>query len=414
MSTIHVSRTPAVPSGRRRLPAGVAVAGTALAFTTFYLGAGALTPLLVVYRQRWGFPPSTLTLAFAVYAVGFLIAALVLGSLSDHIGRRPVLVASIIVQIASNLLFLVAPDVTWVIAGRVLQGIASGAATSAFTASLVELAPPGKGRRGAVLGSVGLTGGLAVGSLLAGLAIQLMGPAANPLIFGVLIVLTTIGLIVVALSPETVTRSPGAVRSLIPRIVIPRAARPEFFAAAPVVAAVWMLAGLSGGLAPSMVRSVFHLDSGFLNGFAGFIAPAVSVIAGLASARLLPRRAMFIGIWAAILGSAMIIAGVLAGALPLMMAGQAVAGVGFGASFTAALSLSLPLAPPHQRAGLVAGLYVVSYTAFGVPIVIEGQLVQPIGEIPAVIAYSLLTVLLAVVSLFAQRRIAKRAQEERE
>jgi MFS family permease len=385
----------------------------ALAFTSFYLGAGALTPLLVVYRQQWGFPPSMLTLAFAVYAIGFLLAALVFGSLSDYLGRRTVLVAAIVVQIASNLVFLVAPNVDWIIAGRVVQGIASGAATSAFTAALVELSPAGKSRRGAILGSVSLTGGLAFGSLLAGLAIQLMGTSANTLIFLVLIALTAIGLVAVAFSPETVPHVAGAGRALVPRIVVPRTARPEFLASAPVVAAVWMLAGLSGGLAPSLVRSVFHLDSAVLNGFAGFIAPAVSVIVGVAFARFLPRRAMFIGIWAAIFGSVMIIVGVLLRSLPLMFAGQAVAGVGFGSAFTAALSLTLPLAKPHQRAGLVAGLYVVSYTSFGVPIVIEGQLVQVIGDVPAVVFYSLLTVLLAGTSLVAQWRIARRGQAAR-
>ena len=114
-----------------------------------------------------------LTVAFAVYALGFLAAALVLGSLSDHLGRRPVLIGALVVQLASNLVFLFAPDVGWVIAGRIVQGIASGAATAAFTAALVEHAPAG--RKGwDALGSVGLTGGLALGSLLAGLpAIQL-------------------------------------------------------------------------------------------------------------------------------------------------------------------------------------------------------------------------------------------------
>jgi MFS family permease len=413
MSSAKASAPPSPKlSARRSLPAGVALAGTALAFTSFYLGAGALTPLLVVYRQRWDFPLSTLTLAFAVYALGFLVAALVAGSLSDHVGRRPVLIASIVVQIGSNLLFLFAPDVSWIVAGRIMQGVASGAATSAFTASLVELAPAENGKRGALLGSVGLTGGLALGSLLAGLAIQFIGISADAVIFVALILLTTLGLVAVVFSPETVTKAPGAVRSLVPRVVIPRAARSEFFAAAPVVAAIWMLAGLSGGLAPSLVHSVFHLDSGLLNGFAGFVAPAVSVVTGLAFVRVRARRAMVIGIWAAILGSALITVGVVLHILPLMIVGQAIAGIGFGASFTAALSLSLPLSPPHQRAGLVAGLYVVSYTAFGLPIVLEGQLVQPLGEVTAVVAYSLLTLLFAVISLFAQRRIGGAREPE--
>jgi hypothetical protein len=393
---------------RRTLPAGLALAGTAVAFTSLYLAAGSLTPLLVAYKQQWQFEPSLLTVAFAVYAIGFLVAVLTLGSLSDHIGRRPVLIGALIVQLASNLLFLVAPDINWVIAGRIVQGIASGAATAAFTATLVELAPENKKRLGTILGSVSLTGGLAVGSLLAGLALQLT-TAASTVIFSTLIVLTVLGGIVVIFSPETMARTSGALRSLIPRVSVPSSARREFIAAAPVVAAVWMLAGLSGGLAPNMVRSVFHLDSGLLNGVTGFVAPAVSAIVGLSFARVDSRRAMTIGIYASILGAAAIIGGVFAGSLALMITGQAIAGVGFGASFTAALRLVFPLAAAHQRAGVVSAIYVVSYLAFGVPIVIEGQLVGPLGEIPAVVCYTVVAILLALISLIAQARIKRHA-----
>ncbi|MEV0311034.1 MFS transporter [Nonomuraea fuscirosea] len=200
---------------RRTLPAGLALTGAALAFTSLYLAAGALTPLLVLYRQQWDFPPSLLTLAFAVYAIGFLAAVLTLGSLSDHVGRSPVLVRALVVQLVSNVLFLVASDIGWVIAGRIVQGVSSGAATAAFTAVLVELAPAGKKRLGTILGSAGLTGGLGAGSLLAGLAIQLT-PTANVITFTVLIVLTVLGTVAVVLSPETMTRTPGALRPMVP------------------------------------------------------------------------------------------------------------------------------------------------------------------------------------------------------
>ena len=151
-----------------------------------------------------------------------------------------------------------------------------------------------------------------------------------------------------------------------------------------MIAAVWMLAGLSGGLAPSMVRSVFDLDSGLLNGLAGFIAPAASAVVGLAFAKFDPRRAMTIGIYASIVGPVGIVIGASAGSLAIMFVGQAIAGVGFGASFTAALRLIFPLAPPHQRAGVVAVIYIVSYVAFGVPIVIAGLLTEPLGVVPTV------------------------------
>ena len=103
-------------AGRLPLGGGWAFAGAAVTFTSVYLAAGALMPLLVVYKERWALPATLLTLAFAVFAVGFLVAVLILGSLSDHVGRRPVLIGALIVQLASNVMFLVAPDIGWVIA----------------------------------------------------------------------------------------------------------------------------------------------------------------------------------------------------------------------------------------------------------------------------------------------------------
>ena len=395
--------------GRHRptLPAGVTLAGTAIAFTSLYLAAGAVTPLLVVYKEQWKFPAALLTLAFAVYAVGFLSALLTVGSLSDHVGRRPALIGALVVQLASNGLFLVASGIGWVIAGRIVQGVASGAATAAFTAALVELALPNRKRLGTILGSVSLTGGLAVGSLLAALVTQLT-TRANSIVFIVATILTILGIVVIALSPESVARAPGARRSLVPRVAIPPATREELAAAAPVIAAVWMLAGLSGGLAPSMVRSVFHLNSSLLNGLAGFISPAASAIIGVAFARFNPRRAMTIGIYAAIVGAIGIITGALAESLAIMMIGQAIAGVAFGAAFTASLHLILPLAPVRQRAGVAATIYLISYTAFGVPVVIAGQLARPLGLVPTVLWYSAATVLLALISLGAQLRLRRR------
>ena len=409
MSSSQVPTDTPATRRRRTLPAGLAWTGGAVTFTSLYLASGALTPLLVVYKEHWKFPPALLTLAFAVYAIGFLAALLTVGSLSDHVGRRPVLIAALIIQLASIVMFLLAPGIGWVIAGRIVQGVATGAATTALTTTLVELAPANRKRLGTILGSVGMTGGLAVGALLAGLAIQLT-PAANSIVFIVLSIVTILGIVVIALSPESVTRAPGALRSLVPRVAIPPAARREFAAAVPVIAAIWMLAGLSLGLAPTIVRNVFLLDSGLLNGLSGFIAPATSAVIGVVFARVDPRRAMTIGICASIVGAIGIVSGVFAGSLAVMIIGQVIAGVGFGASFSAALRLIFPLAAAHQRAGVVAGIYVVSYVAFGLPVVIAGQLAAPLGLVPTVVWYGAVTVLLALISLIAQNRIKRSAR----
>lgn len=363
-------------------------------------------PLLVLYQEQWSLSSALVTLAFAVFAIGFLTSAMTMGALSDHVGRRSVLLSTLVIQLVSNVVFLVAPNIDWVIIARIVQGVAIGGATTAFTASLVELAPPDRKDLGTLLGSVSLTGDLAVGSLLAGTAIQLTSNA-NSIVFVVLVVMTVSGIAAVALSPETTTRMPGAFRSLIPRIVVPPPARREFVAAVPMIAAIWMLSGLSGGLAPSMVRSVFHLNSGLLNGICGFVAPAASAVAGAAFARVDARRAMTIGIYASIFGAIGIAWGASAASLPTMFLGQTVAGVGFGASFAAALRIVLPIAATHQRAGVAAAIYLVSYVAFGVPVVVAGRLTSALGVVQTVFWYSAASTLLALVSLGTQFRLAR-------
>jgi len=393
-------------AGPLPLGGGWAFAGAAVTFTSVYLAAGALMPLLVVYKERWALPATLLTLAFAVFAVGFLVAVLILGSLSDRVGRRPVLIGALIVQLASNVMFLVAPDIGWVIAARVVQGFATGAATTAFTAALVELAPPSRKALGAAIGGVSLTGGLAVGSFLAGLVVQLT-THADAVVFVVLCVATASGIGVVACTPETVTRVPGALRALIPRVAVPPSARREFTAALPVLAAIWMIAGLSGGLAPSLVRSVFLVNSGLLNGLSGSVAPAMSALVAIAVGRLNARRAMTGGMYASVIGVVGIVGGVSAGSLAVMIIGQAIAGAGFGASFAAALRLVVPLAMEHERGGLAAAIYVVSYTACGVPVVLAGQAVGPFGMAPTVFWFGVAAVVLALLGLGAQQGLAR-------
>ena len=92
-----------------------------------------------------------------------------------------------------------------------------------------------------------------------------------------------------------------------------------------------------------------------------------------------------------------------------MIIGQAVAGVGFGASFTASLRLIFPLAAAYQRASVVASIYLVSYLAFGVPVVVAGQLASSFGLVPIVFWYTTVTLLLALGSLPAQMKLGRQA-----
>src|ERR1700750_2699725 len=109
--------------GGRRLSRPIAFLAIAAIFVTFSAASAAPSPLYVVYQHLWGFSATTLTVVFAVYVAGLIGALLVLGALSDHIGRRPVLAAAIGLEAVSLLLFLSAGDVRVLLLARLVQGI---------------------------------------------------------------------------------------------------------------------------------------------------------------------------------------------------------------------------------------------------------------------------------------------------
>lgn len=390
-----------------RLRPAAAFAGTALAFVAVALAVGAPSPLFVLYEQEWGFQPWLLTVAFAIYAVTLLITLLVAGSLSDHIGRRPVLIGALALQVVAMLVFLFAPDIGWIIGARSVQGVATGAAMSTFTAALVELAPERQKKLGATIGSTAPVGGIAIGAFLTGLAVQFV-PQPTTLVFVTLALLFAAGILVVVASPETVERRPGGLRSLIPRLLIPREARSEFAGAIPLFLATWMLAGLFIGLSPSIVHGVFHLDSGLLNGAIVAVPPAVGAVAGLLLTRAPARRTVVWAMAAIVVGVAIAAIGMAVVSLPLLFAGATVAGGGFGAGFSAMLRMLAPLAPNDQRAELFAGIFLVSYLAYGVPALAAGELIGWIGLLPTALGYSAAIAAAALVALLVQALRSRR------
>jgi hypothetical protein len=81
-------------TGGRRLGHGASFGVLVLANVLLMASTSAPSPVYPLYLQRWGFSVTILTAVFAVYVAGLIAALLTVGSLSDHLGRRPMLVAS--------------------------------------------------------------------------------------------------------------------------------------------------------------------------------------------------------------------------------------------------------------------------------------------------------------------------------
>jgi MFS family permease len=106
--------------------------GNALALTIvavelgmMFVGAIMPTPLYPLFRSAFGFSGVTLTLIYAIYVLGNLVALLLFGRLADQVGRRTVSVPAIGVGIASTLAFAFAASTPWLFVARALSGFSS-------------------------------------------------------------------------------------------------------------------------------------------------------------------------------------------------------------------------------------------------------------------------------------------------
>jgi len=383
--------------------------GFTATLVSLYLVSGAPTPLLIVWQSEWGFPDSVVALAFAVYAFTFLVALLVGGSLSDYLGRKPVILASLLVAVGSIAMFMLAPSIEWVIAARAVQGIAVGVVTAAYTAALVELAPPGS-RVGPIMAAAAPVGGLGLGALLGGIAVELWGMDADEVLFGVVGVLVVAGMVLTVFAPETTTRIPGVARSLIPQVVVPRAARSFFVRMLPVLVAAWATGSLFLGLAPTVVHQILHLESGLLDGITASIHAIGVCVGSIVFGKLAVRTALRGGAAGLVVGVGFVLLGVVFAQIWLVWIGGVIEALSFGAAFGAIFRGLAPLAPEHQRAGTFAAVYVAAYLALGIPAVVAGQLIEPFGLLPTILVWTGLIALLAAVGLLVQFRRPREVQ----
>jgi MFS family permease len=359
------------------------------------LGASsAPTPLYRVYQSEWGFSPIAITVVFGVYAIAVLGALLTVGSLSDHIGRRPVLLAAIALQVVSLVVFATAGSVGALLVARIVQGLSTGAAIGALGAGLLDI----DRAKGTVANGVGAISGTASGALASALVVQFL-PAPTHLVYILLIAVFLLQAVGVALMRETATPKAGALQSLRPQLAVPAGARRPLLFVAPALVAVWALAGFYGSLGPTVARVVTGSNSIVLGGLTLFTLAGAAAVTLFVIRSATPRAVLVLGTSALVVGVGITVLAISHSSAVGFFVGTAVAGVGFGGGFQGALRTVLPLAHMHERAGVLSTIYVVCYLAMGVPAVIAGFLVVHLGVLTTARDYGVVVIALAAVAL---------------
>ncbi len=206
----------ASPIGRFQLGVFV-LAGAAMIIDGFDVQSmGFVAPELV---RDWGIARVALGSVFSASLVGMLLGSLALSVLADRIGRRPVLVASMLFAGLCMLGTAHARTLAQLLALRALSGAGVGAIMGNAMALVSEYCPARRRASTMMLVSCGFTAGAVFGGLIAGWLIPLAGWRAVFLSGG--LVSLAIGLLMAAMLPESVQFLVlrGARRERIARLV---------------------------------------------------------------------------------------------------------------------------------------------------------------------------------------------------
>ena len=391
MSAATAERTRRVMSRRA---ASWVVAG---AFLITMIGTTLPTPLYPLYEQRFGFGGVMVTVIFATYAVGVIAALLLVGRLSDQIGRRAVLLPGLAFAAASALAFLIPGSEPALFLGRVLSGLSAGVFTGTATAAIIDLAPEDRRRRAGLVAAAVNMLGLGLGPVVSGFLAQY---ARWPLQLSYLVHLGLVAVAGAALwfMPEPVDRASGPVHLRVQRLRVPAQIHGTFVRAAIAGFAGFAVLGLFTAVSPSLLNQVLHRANHLVTGAVVFALFGSSATGQLVSAALGERVSLLAGCQGLIVGVVLVGAGIAVGSLALLVAGAIVAGLGQGMSFRAGLSAVAAGAPARQRSGVTSSFFLILYIAISVPVIGVGVASQMFGLMAAGVVFAGIVAVLAGVA----------------
>jgi MFS family permease len=391
---------PSAPQRRLGRRAGFAAAAFALAIAM--LGTTLPTPLYGLYRQQFGFSELMITVIFATYAAGVIASLLLFGRLSDQIGRRRVLLPGLLLSGLSAACFLTANGLPLLLAGRVLSGLSAGIFTGTATATLLDLAPPGRRSRATLVATMANMGALGAGPLLTGLLSQWAGSPLR-LTFWVDLALLVPAAIGIWAMPEPVAGTshpqlrPQALR-------VPVEMRSTFTNAALAGFAGFAVLGLLSAVTPDFLGQELGVTSRAVVGLVVFAVFAAST-AGQVALEFVPERAAIpVGASALIVGMGSLALGLADSSLTWLVLGGVIAGFGQGLSFRAGLTAVNESSPAAQRGAVASSFFVVMYIAISVPVIGEGVLAQAIGLRAAGLTFAALVAALSATVLILLAR----------
>lgn len=138
----------------------------------FTMGTNLPAPIFPLYQMRFHLSNADISLLFSTYAVFLLPSLLLVGHLSDQVGRKVMMIPSIALLAVASIVFAFAPSADFLYVARALQGIATGGFLGTCTAFMMDQVDGSRRARTTLLVSFTTMVGFGLGPGLTGVFIQ--------------------------------------------------------------------------------------------------------------------------------------------------------------------------------------------------------------------------------------------------
>jgi MFS family permease len=373
-----------------------------VAFVVAFVAVGATVPLFNIYRAEDGLTNADISLAIVAYSAATLVTLLVLGRVSNFLGRRLVSIGSLMLLLIGCVLFLYVHESAVLIAARFVMGVGVGLASSTLSAYVIDSAPGRPRWLAGVASSQSVMVGLALGGVGSGALVQ-FAPWRRSFIFMIIIVLILASIALIALSQETVARRSGVWRSMHPRIHLPARIKPLAAIAMVALLPLWAMGSFYQAFVPAIVEDQLHTTSPLIIGavFALYMGPGA--VGAILSGRFSPAAAQRAGMLVFLVGMAGIIEAIGTGVLGVFFVATVVAGAGQGIAVSATTRALLHGSALDERAPIFSVIYLISYISATVPGLIAGQLSHAFSLPQITLGYGVLGLISTVVTVVTAR-----------
>lgn len=367
-----------------------------------FMGSGLITPLYDLYQRVFHFSELTLTLIYAAYAVGNLIALLFFGKWSDTVGRRPVANVSLALCVISALFFLFAQSTAWLYAGRILSGVAVGLATGTSTAWLSDLDEDKS--RAATIATVANGFGFGFGPILAGALVQFTkSPLATPFFAYLPLVIATGALLPFGL--ETVlTRHKITAAMLRPRVGIPKEIRRRFIAPAITAFGTFAIVGFYAGLIPTILKQSLDEPHPLVGGAIVFELAGLAAIFSLVARNLASRTAMLTTLVLFLPSIAALLLAQTMHSMLVLVVAAALGGLCWALGYRGSLEVVNQIAPADRRAEVASAYYIVGFVGNSIPVIGVGFITQIANPIVASLTFGCTIAAFAIFALWHESK----------